>query len=78
MAQAALYELVRVGSRGLLGEIIRLEGDRGTVQVYEDTTGLRVGEEVALTGEALTIHLGPGLLGTVMDGVGRGSRGRDR
>lgn len=71
MEQAALYELVRVGERGLLGEVIRLDGNRGTVQVYEDTTGLRVGETVMLTGEALTIHLGPGLLGAVMDGVGR-------
>lgn len=71
MTQAALYELVRVGERGLLGEVIRIEGDRGTVQVYEDTTGLRVGEPVVLTGHALTVHLGPGLLGAVLDGVGR-------
>jgi V/A-type H+-transporting ATPase subunit A len=71
MGQASLYELVRVGDRGLLGEVIRLQGDRGTVQVYEDTTGLRAGEVVELTGEALTVHLGPGLLGAVIDGVGR-------
>jgi V/A-type H+-transporting ATPase subunit A len=68
---AALYELVRVGERRLLGEIIRIVGDRATIQVYEDTTGLRVGERVELTGQALTVELGPGLLGQVLDGVGR-------
>jgi V/A-type H+/Na+-transporting ATPase subunit A len=71
VAEASLYELVQVGSAGLLGEVIRLEGDRGTIQVYEDTTGLRVGEPVVLTGQALTVHLGPGLLGSILDGVGR-------
>jgi V/A-type H+-transporting ATPase subunit A len=71
LAGASLYELVHVGAKGLLGEVIRLEGDRGTVQVYEDTTGLRVGEPVALTGSALTVRLGPGLLGSILDGVGR-------
>ncbi len=67
----SLYELVRVGARRLLGEIIRIRGDTGTIQVYEDTTGLRLGEPVEATGEALTIQLGPGLLGAVIDGVGR-------
>jgi len=71
LARASLYELVRVGERGLLGEVVRLAGDRGTIQVYEETNGLRVGEPVALTGSALTIELGPGLLGGVLDGVGR-------
>lgn len=71
MRDARLYELVRVGYRGLLGEVIRLSGERGTIQVYEDTTGVEVGEPVVLTGEALTVHLGPGLLGSVLDGVGR-------
>ena len=68
---ASLYELAFVGERRLLGEVIRLEGDRGTIQVYEDTTGLRVGEPVELAGRALTVTLGPGLLGQVLDGVGR-------
>jgi V/A-type H+-transporting ATPase subunit A len=68
---AALYELVRVGTRGLLGEIVRVTGDRATIQVYEDTAGLQLGEPVTGTGQALTIHLGPGLLGAVLDGVGR-------
>jgi V/A-type H+-transporting ATPase subunit A len=71
MPGVALYELVRVGSRGLLGEVIRVNGDRATVQVYEDTAGLQVGEPIARTGQSLTIHLGPGLLGSVLDGVGR-------
>ncbi len=71
MREAALYELAHVGTRRLLGEVIRLEGDIGTLQVYEDTTGLTVGEEVVLTGRALTAELGPGLLGSVLDGVGR-------
>ena len=71
LRDAALYELVRVGTRGLLGEVVRMAGDLATVQVYEDTTGLQVGEPVAATGQPLTIHLGPGLLGSVLDGVGR-------
>jgi V/A-type H+/Na+-transporting ATPase subunit A len=71
LTQASLYELVQVGAKGLLGEVIRLEGDRGVIQVYEDTTGLRVGEPVRLTGNALTVRLGPGLLGSILDGVGR-------
>lgn len=71
MAGAALYELVRVGERDLLGEIVRVEGVRATVQVYEDTSGLRVGEPVHPTGRPLEAELGPGLLGSVLDGVGR-------
>ncbi len=67
----ALYELVRVGARGLLGEVIRVSGERATIQVYEDTTGLQLGEPVTATGQSLAIHLGPGLLGAVLDGVGR-------
>ena len=68
---ASLYELVRVGERRLFGEVVRLRGDRATVQVYEETSGLRVGGPVAPTGGALTIELGPGLLGGVLDGIGR-------
>jgi flagellar biosynthesis/type III secretory pathway ATPase len=58
----SLYELVRVGTRGLLGEVVRVEGERGVIQVYEDTTGLCIGEPVAPTGAPLTVTLGPGLL----------------
>jgi V/A-type H+-transporting ATPase subunit A len=68
---AALYELVWVGERRLVGEIIRLAGPRATLQVYEDTAGLKVGEPVQASGEPLAVQLGPGLLGSVLDGVGR-------
>jgi V/A-type H+-transporting ATPase subunit A len=71
LGSASMYELVRVGERGLLGEIIRISGDRATIQVYEETSGLQVGEPITLTGESLTVQLGPGLLGSVLDGVGR-------
>jgi V/A-type H+-transporting ATPase subunit A len=60
-----------VGKRQLLGEVIKVQGDRATLQVYEDTTGLAVGEPLQLSGESLTAHLGPGLLGSVLDGLGR-------
>lgn len=66
-----LYELARVGRQSLLGEIIRLDGGLATLQVYEDTNGLAVDEPVAPSGAPLTMHLGPGLLGSVLDGVGR-------
>ena len=68
---ASLYELVRVGERRLFGEVVRIDGARGTVQVYEETGGLRVGAPVFASGDALTIELGPGLIGSVLDGVGR-------
>jgi V/A-type H+/Na+-transporting ATPase subunit A len=71
MPDAALYELARVGRRGLLGEVIRVEGDKTTLQVYEETTGLECGEPVERTGTALTAELGPGLLGAILDGIGR-------
>ncbi|HCD71556.1 V-type ATP synthase subunit A [Thermovirga lienii] len=66
-----LYEVVRVGKEGLLGEVIRIRGSFVDVQVYEDTTGLRVGEPVVFSGELLSVELGPGVLGTVLDGIGR-------
>jgi V/A-type H+-transporting ATPase subunit A len=71
LPEAALYELARVGRRGLLGEVIRVAGSTATLQVYEETTGLECGEPVEPTGSALTVELGPGLLGAVLDGVGR-------
>jgi V/A-type H+-transporting ATPase subunit A len=71
MPGAALYELARVGRRGLLGEVIRVQGDLATLQVYEETTGLELGEPVEPTGTGLTVMLGPGLLGAILDGTGR-------
>ncbi len=68
---ASLYELARVGSLGLLAEVVQLQGDTATLQVYEDTVGLRVGEPVAAGGRTLAVQLGPGLLGSVLDGIGR-------
>ena len=71
LGEAALYELVEVGERRLLGEVIRLRGEVATIQVFEETTGLSLGERVVRTGRSLTTRLGPGLLGSILDGVGR-------
>ena len=68
---AKMYDVVRVGSLGLVGEIIRLVGGTATVQVYEDTTGIRPGDPVENTGQALSVELGPGLLKSIYDGVQR-------
>ncbi len=67
----SLNELVRVGHRQLLGEVLRVSGDQATLQVFEETTGVRVGEPVVREGLPLAIELGPGLLGSVIDGIGR-------
>lgn len=71
MTDCRMHDRVLVGEAGLMGEIIRLDGERATIQVYEDTTGLRLGEAVAGAGEPLVAELGPGLLGSVFDGVQR-------
>ena len=71
MAGAQMYEMVRVGELNLVGEIIRLEGDLATIQVYEETSGLRPGERVEGTGKSLSVELGPGLIGQIFDGVQR-------
>ncbi len=71
LPQVALYEIVRVGHRRLLGEVIRIRGETATVQVFEDTTGLALEEPVEATGAPLQAELGPGLLGSVLDGTGR-------
>ncbi|MDQ7859223.1 MAG: V-type ATP synthase subunit A [Armatimonadota bacterium] len=68
---ARMYDLVRVGSEGLLGEIIRLDGPDAFIQVYEDTSGLRVGEPATSTGAPLSLELGPGLLTGIYDGIQR-------
>lgn len=66
-----LYDVVRVGEMGLVGEVIQLSEAGATIQVYEDTTGVRIGEPVVNTGGALYALLGPGLLGQVYDGLQR-------
>jgi len=71
MAGAAMYELVRVGHSQLVGEIIRLEGDMATIQVYEDTSGVSVGDPVYQTGKPLSVELGPGIMGSIFDGIQR-------
>jgi len=65
------FEVARVGSERLLGEVIRIDGKEVDIQVYEEIDGVRVGEPVEFTGEPLGIDLGPGLLGGVLDGIGR-------
>jgi len=66
-----LYDVVQVGELALVGEVIRLASDMAIIQVYEDTSGVRVGEPVVNTGLPLVAHLGPGLLGSVYDGLQR-------
>ncbi|KAK7105577.1 V-type proton ATPase catalytic subunit A-like [Littorina saxatilis] len=71
MSGAAMYELVRVGHGELVGEIIRLEGDMATIQVYEETSGVTVGDPVLRTGKPLSVQLGPGIMGSIFDGIQR-------
>eukprot|EP00249_Psilotum_nudum_P005197 c18658_g1_i1 orf=482-2353(+) len=71
MGGAAMYELVRVGHDKLIGEIIRLEGDSATIQVYEETAGLMVNDPVLRTHKPLSVELGPGILGNIFDGIQR-------
>src|SRR3989338_2957462 len=71
MTGAKMYDLVKIGEAGLTGEIIKLKGDTATIQVYEDTNGLKPGEPVETTGEPLSVELGPGLLTSIYDGIQR-------
>jgi V/A-type H+-transporting ATPase subunit A len=66
-----MYEVVRVGQEGLMGETIKLVGDLAYVQVYEDTTGLKPGEEVVRTGAPVSVELGPGIITNFYDGIQR-------
>ncbi|MDG6905618.1 MAG: V-type ATP synthase subunit A [Nitrososphaerota archaeon] len=68
---AKMFDVVRVGELGLVGEVIRLQGDTATIQIYEDTTGIRPGDKVVSTGQALSVELGPGLLTSIYDGIQR-------
>jgi len=71
MPDARMYDVVRVGERGLIGEIIELRGDRASIQVYEETGGMGPGEPVETTGQPLSVELGPGLLRSIYDGIQR-------
>ena len=68
---AKIFDLVRIGEMGLVGEVIRLEGNSAQIQVYEDTTGLKPGEKVVNTNRPLSMQLGPGLLTSIYDGIQR-------
>ena len=71
MTGASMHEVARVGDSGLVGEIIEMDGDLASIQVYEETTGLRPGEPVVCTGEPLSVELGPGLIEQFYDGIQR-------
>ncbi|CAG8463372.1 7202_t:CDS:10 [Ambispora leptoticha] len=71
MNGSAMYELVRVGYQELVGEVIRLDGNKATIQVYEETAGLEVGDPVLKTGKPLSVELGPGLMSNIYDGIQR-------
>lgn len=71
MADCKMFDVVRVSDKGLIGEIIELRGDKASVQVYEETSGLGPGEEVVSTGEPLSAELAPGLISGIFDGIQR-------
>lgn len=71
MKNFKMREMVTVGNKRLIGEIIVLEGDTATVQVYEETAGLKVGEKIESTGTPLSVKLGPGIIGNIFDGIER-------
>lgn len=71
MLDANMYDVVRVSSHSLIGEIIEMHGDLASIQVYEETSGLGPGEKVISTGAPLSVELGPGLLGSIYDGIQR-------
>jgi len=66
-----MYDVVKVGNEGLMGEVIGIEGNKSIIQVYEDTSGIKPGEPVENTGMPLSVELGPGLLGSIFDGIQR-------
>lgn len=68
---AKMYEVVKVGTEKLVGEVIRIEGEEVFIQVYEETSGVGPGEPVYLTGDPLTVELGPGLVSSIYDGIQR-------
>src|SRR3989344_4025030 len=68
---ARMYDVIRIGTQKLMGEVIKIDGDKTTVQVYEDTSGIKPGESAENTGEQLSVELGPGLLRSIYDGIQR-------
>lgn len=71
MRDANMFDVVRVSNQRLIGEIIEMHGDKASIQVYEETSGLGPGETVDSTGAPLSVELGPGLIGSIYDGIQR-------
>ncbi len=71
MDEANIYDVVKVGEKGLIGEIIEMRGDKASIQVYEETSGIGPGDPVVTTGEPLSVELGPGLMEAMFDGIQR-------
>ena len=71
MADVQMYDVVRVSEQGLIGEVIELRGDKASIQVYEETGGIGVGEPVESTGAPLSVELAPGLIEAIYDGIQR-------
>lgn len=71
MADVRMYDVVRVSKNRLVGEVIELRGDKASIQVYEETSGLGPGEPVESTGAPLSVELGPGLIESIFDGIQR-------
>ncbi|MBM6837178.1 V-type ATP synthase subunit A, partial [Clostridium saudiense] len=71
MDEANIFDMVKVGEKGLIGEIIEMRGDKASIQVYEETTGIGTGDPVETTGEPLSLELGPGLIESMFDGIQR-------
>ena len=71
MRNADMFDVVRVSDKHLIGEIIEMHGDKASIQVYEETAGLGPGEKVVSTGKPLSVELGPGLIGSIFDGIQR-------
>ncbi len=71
LPNAKMFELVKIGEAGIIGEIIRISGDTGIIQAYEETEGTKLGEKVIGTGKLLSVELGPGLMGQILDGIQR-------
>lgn len=71
MDEANIYDVVKVGDKRLIGEIIEMRGDKASIQVYEETSGLGPGAPVVSTGEPLSVELAPGLIESIFDGIQR-------
>ena len=71
LADVEMYDVVKVSDKKLIGEVIELRGDKASIQVYEETSGLKIGDEVVSTGAPLSVELAPGLIESIFDGIQR-------